>query len=175
MRVRTAGSPCGAVAPSTTVAVQVDVTAGSFRRCRASDEISLRLRRTRQSDLRSNICAPRKSDHAAGMLADIMVDALNGEASRETSPSQRQSKRPGALRCRRETGVSPDADHTPRWTSRRRPPPRGLCCAFARPKQQQPTPIGPGDWCRVIGRVWPPHRVPRPGDFVKANGAPRWP
>ena len=113
MRVRSAGSPCGAVAPSTTVAVQVDVTAGSFRRtcvaaqkcrrrCRASDEISLRLRRTRQSDLRSNIREPRKSDHAAGMLADIMVVPSTARlAEKRAEPAAEQAY--GSTTLRRET------------------------------------------------------------------------
>jgi hypothetical protein len=101
----------------------VDVTAGSFRRtsvaaqkCRRrhrdSDEISLRLRRTRQSDLRSNVREPRKSDHAADTLADIMVDALNPEASRETSrASDRASVREHYVAAAKPG--SPDADHTP--------------------------------------------------------------
>jgi hypothetical protein len=51
----------------------------------ASDAKYKRLRRTGQIDLRSNVREPRKSHHAAGALADIMVDALNSEATRETS------------------------------------------------------------------------------------------
>jgi hypothetical protein len=51
------------------------------RRDAASDETYKRLRRTGQIDLRSNVREPRKSHHAAGALADIMVDALNSEAT----------------------------------------------------------------------------------------------
>jgi hypothetical protein len=36
---------------------------------------------------------PRKSHHAAGRLADVVVDALNREASRETSRASGQSWR----------------------------------------------------------------------------------
>ena len=56
---------------------------------------------------------PRKSDHAAGELADIMVDALSSDASRKTGgPSE---TKPGCVSFTflPEAGVSPQGDHTP--------------------------------------------------------------
>ena len=112
------------MAPRATVAFQVEVTAGSFRRasvaqlkCRrrdaASDEICLQLRRTGQIDLRSDVREPRKSDPAASELADIMVDALSSEASRKTGRPSDTKQPCVSFMFLPEAGVSPEGDHTP--------------------------------------------------------------
>jgi len=112
------------VPPRATVAFQVEVTAGSFRRtsvaqlkCRrrdgSSDEICLRLRRTGQIDLRSDVREPRKSDHAVGTLADVMVDALSGEASRKTGGPNETKLACVSFTFLPEAAVSPEGDHTP--------------------------------------------------------------
>jgi hypothetical protein len=64
-------------------------------------------------DLRSDVREPRKSDHAAGRLADIMVDALSSEASRKTGGPSETKLACVSFTFLPEAGVSPQGDHTP--------------------------------------------------------------